>query len=99
MKNSKNPLENSIDEIKDYNHSINTPGYFIRNNRNLIIKNLSKSKLGLVFLGLIGFIYSFILLVLNFSILVSFIEVIKVMAVLIISILLLIKGVKLGSKL
>lgn len=60
MKKTTNDFSKTINDIEEFNKKVNTPEYLTSGKQTLLVKNLGKSKLGLLVLGILGIIFSMI---------------------------------------
>ncbi|WP_315107856.1 hypothetical protein [Clostridium intestinale] len=96
MKESNNDFLKTINDIEEFNKKVNTPEYFTSGKQTLLVKNLGKSKLGLLLLGILGIIFSmisFITLLQNNTF--DIFETFKTLFIFLISSLFLFKGINL----
>jgi|GEM_PF-2854225 len=96
MKESNNNFSKTINDIEEFNKKVNTPEYVTSGKQTLLVKNLGKSKLGLLVLGILGIIFSmisFITLLQNNTF--DILEIFKTLFIFLISSLFLFKGINL----
>ena len=96
MKESNNEFSKTIKDIEEFNKKVNTPEYLTSGKQTLLVKNLGKSKLGLLVLGILGIIFSMVSFITSlqnntFDIL----EIFKTLFIFIISSLFLFRGIRL----
>lgn len=96
MKESNNDFSKTINDIEEFNKKVNTPEYLTSGKQTLLVKNLGKSKLGLLLLGILGILFSmisFITLLQNNTF--DIFEIFKTLSIFLISSLFLFKGINL----
>ncbi|WP_238882052.1 hypothetical protein [Clostridium sp. YIM B02551] len=99
MNSSKEDLEKSIKEIEEYNRNVNSPSYWTSGKQTLLVKNFSKSKVGLIVVGSLGILFSiFILISIGLSGSIDASNVFSLIPILTFSVLFLVKGVKISKK-
>lgn len=94
MKKTTNDFSKTINDIEEFNKKVNTPEYLTSGKQTLLVKNLGKSKLGLLVLGILGIIFSmisFITLLQNNTF--DILEIFKTLFIFIISSLFLFRGI------
>ncbi|MBL4934091.1 hypothetical protein [Clostridium paridis] len=98
MNSSKEDLEKSIEEIDEYNKSVNSPSYWTSGKQTLLVKNFSKSKIGLIVVGSLGILFSIIvLIIMGSSGNIDASNIFSLIPVLLFSVLFFIKGIKISK--
>ncbi|MDD7794812.1 hypothetical protein [Clostridium sp. 'White wine YQ'] len=98
MNSNKEDLEKMIEEIDEFNKSVNSPSYWTTGKQTLPIKNFGKSKMGLIVVGSLGILFSIIILIImGSSGNIDASNVFSLIPVLLFSVLFFIKGIKISK--
>lgn len=96
MKESNNDFSKTINDIEEFNKKVNTPEYLTSGKQTLLVKNLGKSKLGLLVLGILGILFSMISFITSLqNNTFDIFEIFKTLFIFLISSLFLFKGINL----